>query len=136
MCLEVGSIETTFNGASFKDLRLRQVGLLSERGTGPYPRDYSGAFAFCPILCPLAWGAGCPDPGLAPPGPQGRGGGGSQRVYPVQEGTRGAMEPPVPLGPYYTPGEVRPNDTALNGGRAPHRPWVSTTFPTGECDEA
>ena len=79
-----------------------QVSPLSERGMSPYPSDYSQAFAFCTILYPLAYGADCSDPSLALPGPGRRG---SRRAYPVRDGTRGAMKPPVPLGSYYTPGE-------------------------------
>jgi hypothetical protein len=36
-----------------------QVSPLSERDNGPYPRDYSGAFAFCKILYPLVYAACC-----------------------------------------------------------------------------
>jgi len=62
--------------------------------------------------------------------------GGSRRVYPVQDATRGAMKPPVPLGPYSTPGEMRPNGTATRRNRAPHRPWVIDRVPMGSFHEA
>jgi len=68
-------------GALFKDLRHGQVGLLSERSMGSYPRDYGGAFAFCRILYPPVCGTGCPGPSpLSPRLP---------RPRPGREGTEG-----------------------------------------------
>jgi hypothetical protein len=93
-----------------------QVGLLSERGTGPYPGDYRRAFAFCKILYPPVYGAGCPDPSPRGEGPPRRptppsralAPGGNRRAYPVQDATRDVLQRPVPLGSYSTPGEWMP----------------------------
>jgi len=80
-----------------------QVSPLSERDNGPYPRDYSRAFAFCTILYPLVYAACCQTTSPLPFSV-----GGNRRAYPVQGATRGAIQPPVPLGPYFTPGERTP----------------------------
>ena len=45
-----------------------QVSPLSERDIRPYPRDYSGAFAFCMILYPPVYAVGCPTTSPMPPG--------------------------------------------------------------------
>jgi len=109
----------------FKDVRHGQVGLLSERGNPPIPAITARPSLFArssarwhvgPIARTLA--SFSPSGALRDPirGPQGPwmgssrtpNGGGSRRVYPVQDATRGAMKPPVPLGPYSTPGECMP----------------------------
>jgi len=70
------------------------------------------------------------------PVPWAQEGRGNQRAYPVQDGTRGAFHPPAPLGSYFTPGEMRPNDTAPRRNRVPHRPGAASTMPPGRYDEA
>jgi len=97
----------TLQRGSFKDLRRMQVSLLSERGKGLYPSDYSQAFAFCKILYPLAYGFDCSRPSPVRPrretrertlkGPSKRGiEPCSRRAYPVHDETRGEFHPSRP----------------------------------------
>jgi len=93
----------TFSEQSFEDLRHGQVGLLSERGNPPIPAITARPSLFARSSArwrmePIARALASFHPSE----------GGSQRVYPVQDATRGAMKPPVPLGPYSTPGEIAP----------------------------
>jgi len=89
---------------SFKDLRHMQVSLLSERGMGPYPSDYSRAFAFCTILYPPVYAPCCQ--GTSPARPLGQGG--QPTGLPSSGCDTWGVSPPVPLGPYSTPGEWMP----------------------------
>jgi len=105
--LEVSFTEKTFSQPSFKDLRHMQVSPLSGQGMGPYPSDYSQAFAFCKILYPLAYGFDCSRPSPVRPrretrertlkGPSKRGiEPCSRRAYPVHDETRGEFHPSRP----------------------------------------